>query len=213
VGAERQRLALLERWLTGWSRSRGLPLPSHVGGGLTVEVGWPDQVRRYLFTDAGADLRACAAHIHAPFIFVKATVDAAVLRRALPARWSIQAPGYLMTRTGPMTAAVTLPARYRVVLSVEHGGYVLRVIDDAGALAATGRIVLAAGTAVFDKIETMEDYRRRGLASVVMLTLDRLAIQAGVTERLLVATAEGARLYQQLGWQHLAPFSTAVLAV
>lgn len=128
-------------------------------GGLSVDVGWPDQLRRYLFADAGA----------------------------------------------------ALPAGYGMTLAVVHGAYVVCVADGAGATAATGRITLDARTAVFDRIETMECHRRKGLASVAMLALDRLAIQAGVTERLLVATEEGARLYQHLGWRHLAPFSTAVL--
>jgi GNAT superfamily N-acetyltransferase len=213
VGAERQRLVLLERWLTGWSRSRGLPLPLHEGGGLSVEVGWPDQLRRYLFADAGAALCACAAQIHDPCVFIKATVDAQVLRRALPQRWAIEAPRYLMACAGPMQGAVTLPAGYTTTLAIEHGAYVVCIVDRAGVMAATGRITVDAGTVVFDRIETMEAHRRRGLASFVMMALDRLAIQAGASERLLVATGEGARLYLHLGWQHLAPFSTAVLAI
>lgn len=203
-------LALLERWLAAWSRSRGLPAPVRSGNELTVEVGWPDQLRRHVFLDAGADLRARAAQIHAPHIYLKAAVDTDTLRQALPPRWSLDAPGYLMTCTGPMPAA-TLPAGYRIAWSGEHGVSVLRLLDEAGAIAATGRIVLEQGMAVFDRIDTAEPHRRRGLARVVMLMLDQLAIEAGVTDRLLIATTAGARLYTQLGWEHLAPWSTAVL--
>jgi hypothetical protein len=103
-------LALLERWLTGWSRSRGVPLPKHDGGGLRVDVSWPDQRRRHVFTDAGAALRVCVGAIHTPFIYVKATVGCATLRAALPACWSIEAPRYLMRHSGPMRAAAALPA-------------------------------------------------------------------------------------------------------
>jgi hypothetical protein len=46
----------------------------------------------------------------------------------------------------------------------------------------------------------------------VTLALDGLAVEAGVSERLLVATSDGAALYGALGWRHLAPFSTAQLA-
>ncbi|UUZ53250.1 hypothetical protein LP419_30825 [Massilia sp. H-1] len=47
-------LDLLERWLTAWSLSRGLPLPVHEGGGLSVEVGKPDHLRlRHVFAEAG----------------------------------------------------------------------------------------------------------------------------------------------------------------
>lgn len=204
-------LSLLQRWLTGWSRSRGLPLPRHEAGGLCVEVGWPDQLRRHVFADASAALRACADAIHAPRIHVKATVDCATLRAALPARWSIEAARYLMTHAGPMRAAVTLPAGYTTLFTVEHGAYVIDVIDGAGVLAASGRITLDAGTAVFDRIGTDAAHRRQGLASAVMLSLDQLATQAASAERLLVATESGAALYPHLGWHHLAPISTAVL--
>jgi hypothetical protein len=69
-------LTLLERWLTGWSRSRGLPLPYHDGGGLTVEVGLPDQLRRHVFADAGPALQARAEAIHTPSVYLKAPVHA-----------------------------------------------------------------------------------------------------------------------------------------
>src|SRR5262249_52721479 len=54
-------LDLLERWLCGWSLSRGLPAPQRADGGLRVDVGWPEQRRRHVFADAGAALQACAA--------------------------------------------------------------------------------------------------------------------------------------------------------
>ena len=202
---------LLERWLTGWSRSRGLPLPRHAGDGLVVDVGWPDQLRRHVFPDAGAALRRCASSTHTPLVHLKVPVDRDILRQALPPGWTVEAPGYLMRRCGPMTPAGALASGYDVALSVEHGAYVVRVADAAGAIAASGRITLRAGTAVFDQIETAEPHRRKGLASAVMLTLDQLACQAGATERLLVATEAGVALYVSLGWEHVAPWSTAVL--
>ena len=146
-----------------------------------------------------------------PYIYVKAAVDCATLRRALPERWTIDVPRYLMRHSGPMPGDGVLPAAYASTLTVEHGAYLIRVVDDFGALAATGRITFDAGTAVYDRIETTEPHRRQGLASTVMLTLDQLATEAGITERLLVATEAGASLYTRLGWHHLAPFSTALL--
>jgi len=204
-------LGLLERWLTGWSRSRGLPSPRHAGDGLVVYVGWPDQLRRHVFPDAGAALRRCAASTHTPLVHLKVAVDRDILRQALPPGWTIQAPGYLMRHRGPMVPAGTLASGYDVDLSVAHGAYLIRVADATGAIAASGRIALGASTAVFDQIETAEPHRRKGLASAVMLALDRLACQAGVTERLLVATEAGVALYVSLGWEHVAPWSTAVL--
>lgn len=180
------------------------------GGGLRVDVGWPDQLRRHVFVDAGAGLQACAAGVHERFVHIKAAVDHAQLLRALPVGWCIEVPRYLMSRSGPMPATAPLAPGYRIVSSSEHGTAVLCIVDAKGAVAATGRITLEQGTAVFDRIETVAAHRRRGLATALMLALDGLAIDAGVAERLLVATEAGSLLYLHLGWKLVAPWSTAV---
>jgi GNAT superfamily N-acetyltransferase len=205
-------LSLLERWLTGWSLARGLPLPQPYGGGLVVEVGWPEQVRRHVFGEAGESLQACAAAIHAPFIYIKAAVEPALLRRVLTPDWQIEPPRYLMYCPKAMTPAGPPPAGYTAQLTIDHGASVLRFTDETGQTAAIGRVVLHRGTAVFDRIETLEPHRRKGLGTSLMCTLDTLADQASISERLLVATEAGRALYQRLGWQVVAPYSTAVLS-
>jgi GNAT superfamily N-acetyltransferase len=204
-------LNLLDRWLTGWSLARGLPLPRPHGGGLVVEVGWPEQLRRHVFVEAGRALRECAFRIHDPFIYLKAAVDPDQMRLALPAHWKIESPRYFMYRPTAMARSVTPPAGYVAAVEVEHGAYVIRFADATGQTAAIGRVVLNRGSAVFDRIETLEPHRRRGLGTALMFALDALAEQAGASERLLVATEAGRELYISLGWLVLAPYSTAVL--
>jgi GNAT superfamily N-acetyltransferase len=204
-------LSLLERWLTGWSLSRGVPLPVREHGGLSVEVGMPLQLRRHVFLDAGPALQACAERIHGPLIYLKAPVDSAVLRAALPARWTVEDPGYLMLGPEAMARQAELPTGYAIEESAEHGAKLVRVMHADGELAASGRITTDQGCGVFDQIITSEFHRRLGLGTVVMQRLDAIARQAGVTERLLVATKEGRDLYMSLGWRQLAPWSTAVL--
>jgi len=203
--------ALITRWLTGWSLSRGVPLPSPLDGGLVVEVGMPEQLRRHVFLDAGQALQACADRIHDPCIFLKAAVEPEVLRQALPARWHIESPGYLMM--GPAQGATTaaMPQGYQAIFEIEHGAHLVRLMHESGELAASGRVALHGRTAIFDRIETAESHRRRGLGSAVMQSLDTLARQAGVNERLLVATEDGRALYTRLGWRVISPWSTAAL--
>lgn len=205
-------LPLLERWLTGWSLSRGVPLPVREEGGLRVEVGMPLQVRRYVFLDAGPALQNCAEQIHAPHIYLKAAVDPAVLRAALPARWAVEAPGYLMLGPPSMSREAELPSGYSIEMSAEHGAKLVRVLHANGEVAASGRIVMHDGCAVFDQIVTAESHRRRGLGTVVMQNLEAMTRQAKVNERLLVATEAGRSLYMSLGWQLLTPWTTAELA-
>lgn len=204
-------LPLLERWLAGWSLSRGLPPPRREGGGLTVDVGWPDQLRRHVFVDAGRELQACAANIHAPFVYLKAAVDPDRMRQALPGRWQIQSPGYLMARPAAPATPAAPPAGYSASVDVEGRSHVVRFADASGQTAACGRVVLNGASAVFDRIETLEPHRRKGLGTALMSALDAVAQQGGAGERLLVATEAGRALYLHLGWQLLAPYSTAVL--
>jgi GNAT superfamily N-acetyltransferase len=202
--------ALIERWLTGRSLARGLPLPVLEGGGLRVEVQSPMELRRHVFLDAGAALQRCAAQINAPNIFIKAAVAPEVMRVALAPHWKIDDTGYLMCGPAGMTGNPELPPGYRITVETEHGGQIVRVFNAGGEFAAAGRVSIHAGCAVFDQIVTEETHRRLGLGTMVMHTLDALAERAGITERLLVATEDGRSLYQRLGWQVLAPWSTAV---
>lgn len=164
--------ALIERWLTGWSLSRGVPLPLLSDGGLVVEVGKPEQLRRHVFLDAGQALQACADRIREPHIFLKAAVEPQVLRDALPVRWSVESPGYLMMGPAQPPNEVVMPHGYHAQFDAQHGAHVVRVLHASGELAASGRIVLHGRTAIFDQIETTESHRRRGLGSVVMQSLD-----------------------------------------
>ncbi|MCE3263151.1 MAG: hypothetical protein K0R43_2230 [Pseudoduganella sp.] len=209
--ATRIDLPLLARWLTGWSLSRGVPLPVRSHGGLTVEVGMPLQLRRHVFLDAGPALQACAAQIHEPHIYLKAAVEPAVLRAALPARWTVEAPGYLMLGPATPSRQSELPSGYAIEATSEHGVHLVSVVHASGEVAASGRIAIHEGCAVYDQIVTAEAHRRRGLGTIVMRNLDALATRAGADERLLVATEDGRGLYLSLGWRLLAPWTTAVL--
>lgn len=204
-------LRLLERWLTGWSLARGLPLPTRAGGGLVVEVGWPSQLRRHVFVDAGPELQQCAAKINQPYVYLKAAVDPDQLRRVLPPEWTIEIPRYLMTSVATKRRLATLPDGYIATVVSEHGAQLVCVADAGGDIAASGRVAVHCGTAVFDRIETLEAHRGKGLATAIMSVLEELAEQAAASERLLVATEAGCRLYRKLGWHVLAPYATAVL--
>lgn len=74
---------------------------------------------------------------------------------------------------------------------------VVRSGDD---VAASGRVFVAGGTAVFDKIIVQPGFQRRGLGSFIMKALAAQAIGPDVENGLLLASIDGQKLYSHLGW-------------
>ncbi|MEP6817331.1 MAG: GNAT family N-acetyltransferase [Marmoricola sp.] len=97
----------------------------------------------------------------------------------------------------------------------EVTGYYVDVEDDGdrvtvrlvreGRVAAEGTVGILGKDAVYDMVETLPAFRRRGLASAVMTELARAAADRGTSTGLLAATTEGAGLYRSLGWADVAP--------
>lgn len=75
-------------------------------------------------------------------------------------------------------------------------------------LAAMGWVTFDGTTAVYDRIWTSPQHRRKGLGSLVMRYLTSEAMSQGdLSEGLLVASPDGQLLYGHLGWTDLAPVS------
>lgn len=200
---------LLAAWVRGWSLARGAPAPAAFADGWRVEVGWPEQKRRYVFARLSPTLVRLADEIGEPFVLLKACAAPEALRTALPAHWVVRPPGFLMTCDGPMAPAqAPLPEGVVLDRREEAGVEVVRALGPGGE-AAIGRMVMVGTTAVYDRVETQASWRRRGLASAVMRALEAAAAERGATRGALVATAEGRRLYEALGWRLHAVYSTA----
>lgn len=67
-------------------------------------------------------------------------------------------------------------------------------------IAASGRVFEVQSTAVFDKIVTSPDFQRRGLGSFIMRALAAQIFGHDITHGLLLASADGHKLYSHLGW-------------
>jgi GNAT superfamily N-acetyltransferase len=67
-------------------------------------------------------------------------------------------------------------------------------------LAASGRVFVVDGTAIFDKIVTEPGFQRRGLGSFIMRALAAQAFEHDVETGLLLASLDGQKLYSHLGW-------------
>lgn len=203
---------LVKTWLTGWSLSRDLPVPVADHGGFRVDVGWPDQQVRYVFADPAEGFNYLASTISDPWIFLKVCAAPGVVRALLPARWVIEPPAFMMTCDGSMTGpSPVLPEGYQLDIYIRTSVPVVKVLTTDGQEAAIGRVVLVNDFAIYDRIATHPAHQRRGLGTVIMKALEGIGTANGITKGVLVATSAGGALYETLGWELYAPYTTAVI--
>lgn len=74
--------------------------------------------------------------------------------------------------------------------------------EEGGKPAARGQVGIHEDMAVFDRINTEEDQRRKGLGTLVMQTLGAEAYARGAKTGWLIGTPQGQLLYDHLGWKH-----------
>lgn len=201
---------LLFAWQAAHSIARGSPVPVHDRGGFRVDTHSEKEVKRWVFPALCDGLREIAHDITAPRHYLKLCGTDEELRSALPARWEIQPANYLMTTAVADLDTKPLPAGYRMEL--HRAGPVTRasVIAPNGDLAATGSAAESAEAFIYDRIETAQDHRRKGLGVAVMVALGS-ARNSLASRQLLVATEDGRGLYANLGWTVLAPFAAATI--
>lgn len=208
---------LVRAWRDGWAASRDLgPAEPVADGVLLSRVGAPGRDVELLVLDADrhprrVDAAAQASLAHRdPWVTVPtADPGRTADRLAEHGLATADLPEWLMTRTleasppppvAPGYAARTVALGHRVEV---------RVDAPDGTLAATGQAGLSGSWAVPDRVSTGRAHRRRGLGAAVMGLLEEQAVGLGATHGVLVASAEGRRLYLTLGWQ---PASAVVVA-
>jgi GNAT superfamily N-acetyltransferase len=207
---------LVETWVHGWSLTREVAPPVPDSGALRVDVGWPEQKQRYVFDHLSADVRRLAERIHEPWILIKVCAPWELVQPILPPRWVIPAPGFMMTRERLQAMAEpALPPGYVFDIDSRPPLSVASIKTADGTIAASGRLGLVDGAigrlAVFDRIRSHDDHRRRGLARALMTRLGNIALAGGVARAALVATPDGRLLYSTLGWQLHSLYTTALI--
>ncbi len=202
--------SVVQAWVRGWTLARETAPPAAEADGWRVDVGWPRQRVRYVFSRCSKRLQSLADTIVEPWIFLKACVAPEVMQMLLPPRWIIQQPGFMMINT-VREHNVSLPNTYTLDLTEIPAVTVAKVLTASGEIASIGRVVFVDDFAIYDRIETHTDHRRCGLASAVMNELQNVALTRAKTRGVLVATAEGRALYETLGWRLHSLYTTAVI--
>ena len=197
-------------WVWGWALSRGTPDPVTEPDGYRIDVGLPGHRVRHVLLDPGS-VGPRAAGLTGPGAWLKVCGPAERVRPGLGAGWAIGAPEYLMSTELGTHPPITPPDAYTVELRSAGDVHdaVVRTAD--GGCAAKGRVAVRGRAAVIDVVETDPAHRRRGLGSVVMSELTRVASARSAVRAVLVATEAGLALYEKLGWTVESPITAAHL--
>ena len=213
MSGKQYRRVLVENWVTAWSLSRELPAPVNFKSGFKVDVGDEHQKSRYVFPTLNDELIRLSESIDEPWIFLKVCASTDDLKGKISKKWTIQPQGFMMTCFRPMLSqGLVLQDGYKFEFEHNQSTFVLKIVAQNGELASTGRIVLFNDLAVYDRISTEVNHRRKGLARILMKELEKIALSKGISKNLLVATQEGKLLYESLGWEVYSLYTSIVIA-
>ena len=199
---------LITAWLRARSVARGLPQPAPDYGGLRVETGSEEELRRFVFAAPVEGLRTLGSAIAEPKILIKLCAGPDTLSALLPPRWSVRPSGYVMTAADGPQIPAPIPAGFTVEATTSGDRTFVRVVSDDGQLAAIGYAAECDGVFVYDRIRTEEPFRRMGLGRALMTKLAQ-ARRSLHSQQILVATEAGRMLYETLGWHIYSAYSTA----
>ena len=204
---------LLEKWLKGWSISRGKPLPEAWKSGYKIQVGDKEQKARYVFPEVSEDFIQLSESIREPWVYLKVCASFEEFGTLIPKRWKMQPQGYMMHCPERMNIRESnLPNGYSMeVLEQQTNSFIVRIYSEDKKEAAIGRLVIIDGLAVYDRIKTEKDHQRKGLATQIIRQLETIALSQNVSNHFLVATEQGKLLYESLGWKLYSLYSSMVI--
>lgn len=192
---------LAMRWLKGWSATTGHPWADE-DGVVRIEALMASRRFEYLLVEPNDE----------EFAYIGALIggdsrDVVTVFTNKPEYYLVPHPGLVVDRndealmTFPLVRSVAIiPDGFEVQWDDQGDRVNLRVIR-GNELAAIGNLAVVGRDTIFDRIETMPRFQRRGLGRFVMHTLSAWAIDRGAELGILAASADGQALYQTLGWQ------------
>ena len=195
--------ALVMRWVRAWAHARGLPI-EQVDGWPLVHVRERSRDTEIVCVDPGLpafdQLARHTAHDPRRMLTVFGRDLAAYRAAPLPSGLRVDRDDELFMTSPLVPSRVDVPDGF-VARWVFDGPCAVYSLDDGERLAAEGTVGVLGVDAMFDAVETSPGHRRRGLGRHVMSALTTWAVDRGATTGLLAASADGAGLYEALGWE------------
>jgi GNAT superfamily N-acetyltransferase len=200
---------LIASFARGWARTRGVTPPISDGGALRIETGLPEETRRYVCPQAPDAIAALGSKIAEPHVLIKAPIAPDQVAALLPPIWHVEQTGTIMTTEHLPLSEPALPSGYHWQNEWLEDVFFVHIETDTGDQIARGRMTFIDGWVLHDRVRVDDEHQRRGLGRAIMLALAHEARAAGHARGLLAATVAGRALYQTMGWQPRAPWTTA----
>ncbi|RKS08667.1 FR47-like protein [Nocardiopsis sp. Huas11] len=190
---------LVGSWVHGWARARGVLAPTSEVDGYRLDVASVGHLVRYVLPTTRT-VAARARGLNEPGTWLKVCGPRSdVLDRLTPA-WKVGEPEYLMSTAVSPPALVETPEPYTLQVKGADGVHHAVVCAPSGERAAGAVAALAGRAAVFDQVVTEPAHRRRGLAGLAVGALTAAVAERGAEHAVLVATEDGRKLYERMGW-------------
>ncbi|MGZ5406425.1 MAG: GNAT family N-acetyltransferase [Aeromicrobium sp.] len=192
---------LAMRWLEGWSAATGHPWTNE-NGVVRIEALMGSRRFEYLLVEPNVEeFGAITALIGGD------SRDVLTVFTKKPDYYLVPHTGLVVDRDDEalITSSLartrpTAPEGYELNWDIEGNRVSLQVLH-GDELAAGGILALIGRDAIFDRIETMPRYQRRGLGRFVMQTLTNWAVDNGAELGIIAASADGQALYTDMGWK------------
>jgi ribosomal protein S18 acetylase RimI-like enzyme len=205
---------LVRRWQAGWSLSRGWTTVEDDDGILIIRAGDQGRAMEYVVLDSddkpervvrAAELARAAVHGPDAVYLTLATSDReARVHQLEDLGLEVDRElDWLMTIQLWEQPALELHERYTLMSELDSDVIITRATLH-GAVVSSGRMAVIGEDAVADRLETDPAHRRRGLGSAVMAAMVEAAMAQGARRGILIASADGLRLYRRLGWKVVA---------
>ena len=201
---------LLETWVSGWAQARGYQM-RHEGRFPAALLH--DQTNDWEYFalepshDEFAALAASARHSPSRLFTIVTTrvedIHGAASVYGLQVR-STDEVLMIADMSGQDVEAPVLPWDNFETATSHEDNIASVTVSSEGKPIARGRVAVVNGYAVYDRIVTDPDFRRKGLGSYVMRALTAAALEDDADSGLLVAGLDGQELYRYLGWESLA---------
>jgi len=202
---------LIGTWVTGWAGARGYEARHEGRVHAALRHDTTEDWEYVIFAPSREELQAVAETLKKHparrlTAFAEDISDLVGLAGEVGLQVAADDEVLMVTELASHDVEVPLPPD-GFVFQIERDGthaYVsLHPEDNQEAVAASGHVSAVNGYAIFDRIITGPDFRRRGLGTLTMRALASLAQEHDVDEGLLIASVDGQQLYASLGWTNL----------